>query len=137
LRYLLDTNVISQLTKERPNQQVVQWIDSQPEEDLFLSVTTLLEIRFGVELSPAGKRRDELELWLVHSLPQRFGERIVPIERHTADLTGRLLARSRSEGWEMESMDALIAATAMVHGLGLATMNRKHFERLGIDLVDW
>jgi predicted nucleic acid-binding protein len=137
LRYLLDTNVISQLTKERPNQQVVQWIDTQPEEDLFLSVATLLEIRFGIELSPAGKRHDELERWLVHSLPERFGERIVPIERHTADLTGRLLARSRSEGWEMESMDALIAATAMVHGLGLATMNRKHFERLGIDLAEW
>jgi predicted nucleic acid-binding protein len=137
LKYLLDTNVISQLTKERPNPQVVQWVDSQGEADLFLSVATLLEIRLGIELQPAGRKRDNLERWLVHTLPERFEERIVPVERHTADLTGRVLARSRKEGWEMESMDALIAATAMAHGLALATMNRKHFTRLGLELADW
>jgi predicted nucleic acid-binding protein len=59
------------------------------------------------------------------------------VERHAADLTGRILARSRKEGWEMESMDALIGATAMVHDMGLATLNRKHFERLGVELVEF
>jgi toxin FitB len=137
LRYLLDTNVISQITKDRPNERVLRWLDDQEEEDLFLSVATLLEIRTGIELSSVGKKRDELELWLVHSLRARFDDRIVPVERHTADLTGRIIARSRSEGWEMGSMDALIGATAMVHDLGLATLNRKHFERLGLELVEF
>lgn len=129
--------MISQITKDRPNEPVLRWLDDQEEEDLFLSVATLLEIRTGIELSSVGKKRDELELWLVHSLPARFEDRIVPVERHTADLTGRIIARSRSEGWEMESMDALIVATAMVHGMGLATLNRKHFERLGVELVEF
>jgi hypothetical protein len=137
LRYLLDTNVISQITKDRPNEHVLRWLDDQEEEDLFLSVATLLEIRTGIELSSVGKKRDELELWLVHTLPERFDDRIIPVERHTADLTGRIIARSRNEGWEMESMDALIGATAMVHGMGLATLNRTHFERLGVELVEF
>lgn len=135
MNYLLDTNVISQLTKERPSDQVLQWVEAQDEHDLFLSVATLLEIRYGIELSPAGKKRERLEQWLRHDLPERFEGRIVPIEYHTADLTGRILARSRREGWAMEPMDALIGATAMVYDMGLATMNAKHFERLPVNLV--
>jgi predicted nucleic acid-binding protein len=137
LKCLLDTNVISQLTKDRPSEQVVRWIDAQDEQDLFLSVATLLEIRYGIELSPAGKKRERVEQWLTHDLPERFEGRIVPIERHTADLTGRILARSRQEGWEMEAMDALIGATVMVYDMGLATMNRRHFERLRLELVEF
>lgn len=129
--------MISQITKDRPNERVLRWLDDQEEEDLFLSVATLLEIRTGIELSSAGKKRDELERWLVHTLPERFHDRIVPVERYTADLTGRIIARSRTEGWEMGSMDALIGATAMVHGMGLATLNRKHFKRLGVELVEF
>ena len=136
MRYLLDTNVISQLTKEQPN-EVSQWVIEQDEDDLFLSVATLLELRTGVELKSHGKKRDELEKWLVHTLPERFDNRIIPIERHTADLCGRIIARSRSEGWRMESMDALIGATAMVHDMALATLNRKHFARLGVELVEF
>lgn len=137
MRYLLDTNVISQITKNKPNERVLRWLDDQEEEDLFLSVATLLEIRTGIELSSVGKKRAELERWLVHTLPERFDGRIVPVERHTADLTGRIIARSQAEGWKMESMDALIGATAMVHDMGLATLNRKHFERLGVELVEF
>jgi hypothetical protein len=86
-------------------------------------------------LAPGGRKRDELEQWLIHLLPERFDGRIVPVERHAADPTGRILARSRKEGWEMESMDALIGATAMVNDMALATLNRRHFQRLGVELV--
>lgn len=137
MRYLLDTNIVSQLTKDRPHEKVLQWVEEQEEEDLFLSVATLLELRVGVELCDVGKKRDDLENWLVHDLLERFDDRIVPIEKHTADLTGRIMARSRKEGWKMESMDALIGATAMVHDMALATLNRKHFERLGVELVEF
>jgi toxin FitB len=135
LRYLLDTDVVSQATKERPHDGVIRWLDEQDEDDLFLSIATLLEIRVGIELTSVGKKREELERWLITDLPERFDDRIIPIERHVADLTGRLIARSRKEGWKMESMDALIAATAMVNDMGLATLNRTHFERLGLELV--
>jgi hypothetical protein len=114
---------------------VFQWVEEQDEENLFLSVGTLLELRVGIELCDAGKKREELENWLVHDLLERFDDRIVPIEKHTADLAGRIMARSRKEGWKMESMDALIGAAAMVHDMSLATLNRKHFERLGVELV--
>jgi predicted nucleic acid-binding protein len=135
LRYLLDTDVVSQATKERPHAGVLRWIDEQDEEDLFLSVATLLEIRTGIELTSEGKKREKLEAWLLYELPERFDDRIIPVERHVADLTGRLIARSRNEGWKMESMDALIGATAMVNEMGLATLNRDHFERLDLELV--
>jgi predicted nucleic acid-binding protein len=137
LRYLLDTNVISQLSKDRPHEKVLAWISQQNEDGLFLSVATLLEIRFGIERSSTGKKRERLEHWLVNDLPNRFYDRIVPMERHTADLTGRIMARSQMEGWKMESMDALIGATAMVHDMALATLNRKHFDRLGVKLVEF
>jgi len=137
LRTLLDTDVISQATKDRPNERVLQWLDEQEEDDLFLSVATLLEIRVGIEQSDPGKKREKLERWLVHSLPERFYGRIVPIERHAADLAGRMIVRSRHEGWQMQPMDALIAATAMVHDMALATLNRKDFERLGVELVEF
>ena len=137
MKYLLDTNVISQITKDRPNEHVIRWLDDRDEEDLFLSVATLLEIRAGIELSSVGKKRNELKHWLVHDLVARFDDRIVPVERHTADLTGRIIARSRTEGWKMESMDALTGATAMVYGMALATLNRKHFIRLGVELAEF
>lgn len=137
MRYLLDTDVISQATKERPHAGVLRWIDEQDEDDLFLSVATLLEIRTGIELTSEGKKREKLEAWLLHELPERFDGRIVPVERHVADLTGRLIARSRKDGWMMESMDALIGATAMVNDMALATLNGKHFERLGVELVEF
>jgi toxin FitB len=137
LRYLLDTDVVSQATKERPHPGVLRWLDEQEEDDLFLSVATLLEIRTGIELTSEGKKREKLEAWLLHDLPERFDDRIIPVERHVADLTGRLIARSRSEGWKMESMDALIGATAMVNDMGLATLNRDHFERLDLELVEF
>ena len=135
MKYLLDTDVISQLTKDVPHPGVCQWVASQDEASLFLSVATLLEIRVGVEKKSPGKKRDELEDWLAHKLPQRFFSRIVPIEQHVADLAGRIIHRSRKENWGMDEMDAIIAATAMANDMSLATLNRKHFEDVGVKLV--
>jgi predicted nucleic acid-binding protein len=67
-------------------------------------------------------------------LPQKFLHRIVPIEQHVADLAGRIIDQSRRKNW---GMDAIIGATEMVNGMSLATLNRKHFERLGVELVQF
>lgn len=137
MRYILDTDVISQLTKDVPHAAAYQWVASQKDSDLFLSVATLIEIRVGVEKKALGKKRDELEDWLVNTLPLKFLHRIVPIEQHVADLAGRIIDRSRRGNWGMDAMDAIIGATAMVNGMGLATLNVKHFERLGLELVEF
>jgi len=138
LRTLLDTDVISQATKDQPNEHVLEWIDEQEEDDLFLSVATLLEIRVGIESLDPGKKRERLERWLVHDLPERFDGRIVPVERHAADLAARIMVRSRRDGWHLQPMDSLIAATAMVNDMALATLNRKDFERLSsLTLVEF
>lgn len=137
MKYLLDTDVISQLTKDVPHPGVYKWVASQEEANLFLSVATLLEIRVGVEKKDPGKKRDELEDWLVHKLPLRFLGRLVPIDLHVADLAGRIIHRSRKKNWGMDEMDAIIAATAMANDMSLATLNRKHFEDVGVKLVQF
>ena len=137
MKFILDTDVVSQLSKERPNGAVLRWIKQQDDADLYLCAATLAEIRFGIELVDAGRRREGLDDWLVKKLPEKFFGRILPIERHAADLAGRILARSRQEGWDVKAMDAFIAATAMVNDMGLATLNRKHFEKLRVELVDF
>jgi predicted nucleic acid-binding protein len=135
LKYLLDTDVVSQLTKEQPRSSVVEWIDAQDEQELFLSVATLLEIRVGVQLLDPGRKRERLERWLIEALPERFEERMLPVERHAADLAGRIIVRSQKEKWGMDSTDAIIGATAMVNDMALATLNVKHFQKLGVELV--
>jgi predicted nucleic acid-binding protein len=137
LRYLLDTDVVSQLSKDVPHPGAYQWVASQDESDLFLSVATLLEIRVGIENKHPGRKRNDLEDWLIHKLPQRFAGRIVPIEQHVADLAGRIIYQSRKGNWGMDETDAIIGATAMANDMGLATLNWKHFNNLGVELVEF
>jgi toxin FitB len=135
LKFLLDTDVVSQLSKPVPHPGAYRWVVAQEEADLFLSVATLLEIRVGIEKKDPGRKRAELEDWLVHKLPLRFHGRIVPIERHVADLAGRIIHRSKKKNWGMDEMDAIIAATAMANDMALATLNWKHFKDVGVELV--
>ena len=132
---LLDTDVISQLTKSPPDPLVMAWLETQHEPNLYLSSVTWLELRFGVNLLPRGKKRDKLDAWVRTDLAKRFRNRVLAIDERVADTAGAYLAQSEQQGWNLKQMDALIAATASVHGLHLATLNRKHFLRLGIHLV--
>jgi len=137
LKYLLDTNLVSQLIKAKAEPGVLEWFDEQDEGGLFLSAVTILELRTGIELMPAGKKRTVLEHWLTRDIRSRFAGRILPIEEKIADACGRLLVRSQRAGWRMEAMDALIGATAMAHDMTLATLNRRHFERLDLEMVEF
>jgi predicted nucleic acid-binding protein len=137
LKYILDTDVISQLSKDRQNPNVLLWIDSNDDDTLYLSAATLLEIRYGIELLDLGKKRNLLEEWLIHKLPMQFAGRIIPVERHVADLAGRIMARAKKEGWQLKHMDAIIGASAMVNDMALATLNRSHFEKLDVELVEF
>jgi len=135
MNFLLDTNVISEPMKARPNAGVLAWLAQVDEDSVFLSVVTITELRYGVERLAAGRRRDRLEGWLRKDLTARFGERILPVDLGIADACGRLVARSESLGRPIEPRDAFIAATAEVRGLTLVTRNASDFEATAKNIV--
>jgi toxin FitB len=135
LKYLLDTDVLSQPTKKTPNPQVVRWIDEVAEEDLFLSVVSLQETQTGIDLMPFGRRRRDLEAWLRQAVAIRFAGRILPIDDLVALDCGHLVATAKKAGHTPGLGDVFLAATARVHGLQLATLNRKHYTWFDVKLV--
>ena len=128
MKFLLDTNVISEPMKARPNAGVLAWLAQIDEDSVFLSVVTITELRCGIERLASGRRRDRLDGWLRKDLSLRFGERILPVDLEIADACGRLVARCESLGRPIEPRDVFIAATAEVHGLTLVTRNASDFE---------
>ena len=133
MSYLLDTNVISELVRPRPDQAVLSWFDNTPNEALYLSVLTLGEIRKGVERLPDAPRREKLRLWLEHDLRDWFGARILPVDAAVADRWGRLLGEA---GRPVPSIDSLLAATALHHELRLVSRNSKDFVYPGLEVIN-
>ncbi len=128
MSYLLDTNVVSEWTKPRPNPGLVEWLKDVDEDGVFLSVVTFAELRHGIERLAEGARRKKLDEWLRSELPLRFEGRIALVDGAVADECGRLVARCETGGRPIHAMDALIAATAQVHGLTLVTRNVSDFQ---------
>jgi predicted nucleic acid-binding protein len=126
--YLLDTNVVSEWAKPRPNPGVIEWLDEVDEDEVFLSVVTFAELRRGIERLAAGARRKRLDRWLGEDLPSRFDGRIAPVDGAIADEWGRLVARHETAGRPIHALDALIAATAQIHGFTLVTRNVADFK---------
>jgi toxin FitB len=125
--FLLDTNVVSEWTRPRPNIGVVEFLAAEAEDLLFLSVVTLGELRRGVDRLAAGRRRSRLDDWLRNDLPARFAGRLLGIDAATADAWGQLIARRERDGRPMGAMDGWIAAIAVVHGLTLVTRDVADF----------
>jgi predicted nucleic acid-binding protein len=121
--FLLDTNVISELVKPRPEPKVVSWIEEIDENLLYLSVLTLGEIRKGVAALPQSTRRTALEAWLESGLRLRFSKRILPVDEPVADRWGSLAGQALKDGHPLPVVDGLLAATAIHHNLTLVTRN--------------
>jgi predicted nucleic acid-binding protein len=128
--YLLDTNVVSEWTRPRPDPAVVAFLASTDEDALFLSVITLAELRRGVDRLPTGRRRVALNEWLDNDLIQRFEGRILGVDHEVASAWGRLMAQAERRGRAPGVMDAWIAAIAEVGGLTVVTRNAADFEPL-------
>jgi predicted nucleic acid-binding protein len=128
VKYLLDTNVVSEPTKPRPNSGLLAWLGSVIEESTFISTVTISELRYGIERLPAGARRTHLDDWLTNSLLARFEGRILPVDVEVADTSGRINARADFLGHPMEARDIFIAATAEVHHLSIVTRNVADFQ---------
>ena len=90
MKYLLDTCVISEVIKPKPNRKVVAWLKDQDEENLYLSVLTFGEIEKGIEKSADGGRKNKLRLWVEEDLKQRFAGRVLPIDMHVASKWGEI-----------------------------------------------
>ena len=133
MSYLIDTHVISELARPKPDAAVLDWFGNTPDEALFLSVLTLGEIRKGVEKLLEPQRREKLRLWLEHDLRDWFGSRILPIGPGVADHWGRLLAQTSRT---VPAIDSLLAATALHHDLRLVTRNTKDFDYAGLEVVN-
>ena len=133
MSYLVDTNVLSELRRKRPEPSVVAWFSERPRQSLFLSVLTLGEIRKGIERLNDAARQQPLQDWLEVELPRYFLGRVLPVDAGIADRWGRLQA---NPGRPLPAIDSLLAATALQHDLSLVTRNTADFEGLGVRLIN-
>ena len=134
--FLLDTNVISELVKPKPDSRVTAWVDSVDENLLYLSVLTLGEIRKGVALLQDASRRVTLEAWLDSELALRFAHRILPIDQVVADRWGKMAARASMAKSPLPTIDGLLAATAADHDLTLVTRNIRDVAVTGVPVFN-
>jgi predicted nucleic acid-binding protein len=134
--WLLDTNVISELRKRNCDPKVRHWVESQRSNDLFLSIVTLAEIRFGIERAKDATFRAELLEWLDTVLLSWFDGRILEITEAVMLEWRRMVERGRAMRHTFSQSDLLIAATAAVSGLAVATRNVADFEKAGIPVLN-
>lgn len=135
MRVLLDTNVVAELARERGEPRVRDALAAAPDDELFVSVLTVGEIRAGIEALEPSRKRRLLGLWL-DELRSAYRDRILPVSAEIAEEWGRMSARRRRLGRPLAAVDGLIAATARVHDLVLATRNLRDFGDLDLDLWD-
>jgi predicted nucleic acid-binding protein len=131
LSYLLDTNVLSEVSRPQPSPIVLRWLEELDEDRGHISVITLAELRRGALLLAPGRRRDTLMNWIDGDLRDRFAGRIAPVNDEVADRWSEVMAARRAEGRGLGVMDGFIAATALVLGLTVVTRNVRDFAFLG------
>lgn len=133
---LLDTNVISEMMRLRPEPVVAAWLDKQAEEDLWTASVVIAELFSGVDLMPAGRKQGALRTAIEEMIAEDFRGQVLKFDVPAARRYGQILSSRRLLGHPIREMDALIAATALAHGATLATRNISDFHDCGIELVN-
>ena len=139
MRYLLDTNIISEFVSKKPNQKVLDYVNSLDENDTYLSVITLGEIRFGIEKLDKEHQIKKIEMltnWLDNDLMQRFEGRIVDIDKDTMLKWGEINGQLQKIGKPMPIMDSLIASSCLAKEFILITRNTKDFYSFEMEMVN-
>jgi len=136
MRYLLDTNVLSNITKPVPSESLIAWMAEQVDQDLFIASLTVAEIRRGVLEKPAGKRRNQLDAWFIGPEgPQAlFAGRVLPFDEKAALIWARLMADGKASGRPRSALDTIIAAVAAANDCVVVTDNEQDFA--GIEIVN-
>jgi len=133
---LLDTNVVSALMQREPDPKVVAWLDDLPAESIWTTAITVFEVRLGLELLATSRRRRNLEDAFAKALDEDFEGRVLPFDLPAAQAAGRIAAERRRAGRPVEIRDVQIAGIAMARKAALATRNLRHFQGLGLALID-
>jgi len=136
LKYLLDTCLISELVKDKPDVGVLEWIEQQDEQALFLSVLTLGELQKGVSKLPDGRKKTQLLNWLDDDLQTRFTGRMLDVDATVATLWGRLQGEAERRGRRMPVIDSLLAATAHANKLAIVTRNGVDMAESGVEVIN-
>ena len=133
---LLDTNVVSEPLRPAPDPRVIEWIDAQPLETLFLSAITVAELRAGVALLPAGKRRSGLRQNLEKRVLPLFAGRVLPFDLACTAAYAELIAKARAAGLTVATTDGYIAAIAAANGFAVATRDTGAFEAASAAVIN-
>jgi len=136
VNFLLDTCLVSELTRPKPHPRVAEWIRSEPESKLYLSVLTIGELRKGIERLPDSHKRNQIEAWLNNELRRRFSGRILPVDDAVAERWGLESAKAEQSGNPLPVIDGLLAATGLVHALTIVTHNIKDMEQTSVMLLN-
>jgi len=133
---VLDTNVLSAFMQQSVDPIVMQWLDLQPPESIWTTSVTVFEVRMALELLAASRRRRTLEEAFAKALEEDFDGRVLPFDSAAAQAAGRIAAERRRAGRSIEIRDVQIAGIAVARKAAIATRNVRHFQDLGIALID-
>jgi predicted nucleic acid-binding protein len=136
VNYLVDTNVISEVTRPRPHRGVLRWLAKSDEDRVYLSVISLAELHRGIALLDAGRRRTTLEEWVRSEIPQRFGDRLLNVDGAIAARWGDIMAAAKRAGIAVSVIDGFLAATARARDLAIVSRNRRDFAPLGLSVIN-
>ena len=136
MKYLLDTCVISEVIKKKPNENVLSWLQAQDETNLYLSILTFGEIQKGIEKSPNQRRKIKLKLWVEEDLKKRFEDRIIPIDLNVVTKWGAIQGLAELSGKMMPSIDGLIAVSGLSYNCIVATRNTSDMEKSTAELFN-
>ena len=136
MAWLLDTNILSELRRPRPEPRVVAFVADRPLSELYVSAVTFAEIRFGIEFVTEPNRRTELNDWLTHKVRPMFDQRVLPITEDIMLKWRLLVEEGRKTGHTFSQPDLIIAATAIQHGLSVVTRDRRDYDKTGVQVVN-
>jgi predicted nucleic acid-binding protein len=136
MKYLLDTCLISELTKTAPNKKVVDWVLRENEKDLYISVLTFGELNKGIEKLAESQKKEALRAWVKNELSHRFHDRIIGIDIHISVIWGKIQCDAEKKGRPMPAIDSLIAATGIAHDFIVVTRNTSDMEQSGAKLFN-
>lgn len=135
MKYILDTCVVSEFTRPKPEPRVTAWVGAVPEDELAVSALTLGEARFGIARMTPGRRQGELARWL-ELIERQFAPRVLGVDHDVARRWATVRAAAATRGRTIPVVDGLIAATALHHGLAVVTRNHADFSATGVSVID-
>ena len=132
---ILDTNVLSALMRQTPDKHVVEWLDRQPRTSIWTTSVTVLEVRFGLQIMPAGRRRSSL-IQAFEALLNNIGQRVAAFDVDAAQQAGEVMALRHKRGRPGDLRDTMIAGIVLAHRATLATRNTVHFDDLAVSVIN-